>query len=193
MAPSLTLRACAALLASLASVVVMADTWQADQHSGTLRFVATQAGARFSGHFGEFRVRLDFDPKDPASARLDVTITMKSADTADADRDEVLHGRDFFWVERFPDAAYHAVGLRRDDKAWIAAGSLSLRGVTQVVAVRFELEPKQEIFIMKGGATLRRLEFGVGQGEWAATTWVGDPVDVAFELKLAREAAAASP
>jgi polyisoprenoid-binding protein YceI len=49
------------------------------------------------------------------------------------------------------------------------------------------------MFIMKGGATLRRLEFGVGQGEWAATTWVGDPVDVAFDLKLLPVTAATSP
>jgi len=191
--PSLTLRVCAMLMALLASASAAADTWLANQHSGTLRFVATQAGARFSGHFGEFSVRLDFDPRDPANARLDVTIATRSADTADADRDEVLHGRDFFWVQRFPEAAYHAVGLQRDGKGWIAAGSLSLRGVTQPVAVRFELKPKQGEFIMKGGATLRRLEFGVGQGDWASTTWVGNPVDVAFELKLQREPAAASP
>jgi polyisoprenoid-binding protein YceI len=85
------------------------------------------------------------------------------------------------------------VELQRDGKGWIAAGSLSLRGVTQPIAVRFELEPTQGTLIMKGGATLRRLEFGVGQGEWAATTWVGDLVDVAFDLKLLPVTAATSP
>jgi hypothetical protein len=31
---------------------------------------------------------------------------------------------------------------------------------------------------------LRRLEFGVGQGEWATTEWIGDEVEVRFDLSL---------
>jgi polyisoprenoid-binding protein YceI len=37
---------------------------------------------------------------------------------------------------------------------------------------------------MKGGAGLSRLAFGLGQGEWASTEWIGDAVEVRFELKL---------
>jgi polyisoprenoid-binding protein YceI len=192
MAPPLTLRFCAALLALLPCAAV-ADIWQGDQHAGALRFVATQAGAKFPGHFGEFKVRFDFDLAEPAKGRLDVTIATNSADTADAERDEVLHGQDFFWVVRFPEAKYHAEGFTRDGKGWIAAGELTLRGVTQPVAVRFELKPKAQRLGMQGGVTLRRLEFGVGQGDWAETTWIGNPVDVAFDLNLLKETTAASP
>jgi len=67
-----------------------------------------------------------------------------------------------------------------------------LRGVTQPVAVRFELKQGAPRPGMKGSATLRRLEFGVGQGDWADTTWLSDPVDVAFDLSLLPETAAAS-
>lgn len=192
MAPALTLRICAALIALL-PCASLADVWQGDQHSGALRFVATQAAAKFEGHFGEFKVRFDFNPAEPAKGSLDVTIVTKSSDTADTDRDEVLHGQDFFWVVRFPEAKYHAAGFKRDGKGWIAAGELTLRGVTQPVAVRFELKPKAQRLGMKGGVTLRRLEFGVGQGDWAETTWIGNPVDVAFDLSLLKETAAASP
>lgn len=192
MATPLTLRICAALIALL-PCSASADVWQGDQHSGALQFVATQAGAKFQGHFGEFKVRFDFNSAEPAKGSLDVLIVTKSADTADAERDEVLHGQDFFWVVRFPEAKYHAAGFKRDGKGWIAAGELTLRGVTQPVAVRFELKPKAQRLGMKGGVTLRRLEFGVGQGDWAETTWIGNPVDVAFDLSLLKETAAASP
>ena len=191
MAAPLTLRICAALIALL-PCTAFADVWQGDQHSGALRFVATQAGARFQGHFGEFRVRFDFDPAEPAKGSLDVAIATVSADTADTERDEVLRGQDFFWVARFPEAKYHAAGFRRDGKGWIATGELTLRGVTQPVAVRFEVKPGHKLLGMKGGASLRRLAFGVGQGDWTDTTWVGDLVDVAFDLDLQQETAAAS-
>ena len=192
MATPLTLRICAALIA-LFPCAAFADVWQGDQHSGALRFVATQAGAKFQGQFDEFKVRFDFNPAEPAKGSLDVTIATRSADTADAERDEVLRSQDFFWVERYPEARYHAEGFTRDSKGWIAAGELTLRGVTQPVAVRFEVKPKLKQLGMKGGATLRRLEFGVGQGDWADTTWVGDLVDVAFDLSLQQETAAAGP
>jgi len=81
MAASLMLRTIVALVALLPGVAA-ADVWQADQHAGALRFIATQAGARFPGHFGKFKVRLDFDPAEPAQGRLEVTIAMSSADTA---------------------------------------------------------------------------------------------------------------
>lgn len=192
MAPALMRRTLVMLVALLPGAATAA-VWHGDQHSGVLRFVATQAGAKFPGHFGEFRVRLDFDPAMPANGRLDVTIVTKSADTADAERDAVLHGKDFFWVERFPEAKYQAQGFRRENGAWTAAGELTLRGVTQPVTVRFEIRPELLQLGMKGGVTLRRLEFGVGQGEWADTTWLGDPVDVAFDLRLQQQDSATGP
>lgn len=192
MATPLTLRIFA-VVAALLPCAAVADVWQGDQHSGALRFVATQAGAKFQGHFGEFKLRFDFNPAEPAKGSLDVMIVTRSADTADTERDEVLHGNDFFWVARFPEAKYHAAKFKRDGKGWMAAGELTLRGVTQPVALRFELKPKSKRLGMKGGVTLRRLEFGVGQGDWAETTWIGNPVDVAFDLSLQKETAAANP
>jgi polyisoprenoid-binding protein YceI len=192
MAIPLRLKSCAVLMALLPAIATAA-AWQGDQHSGALQFTATQAGAKFSGHFGEFKVKFDFDATNPAKGVLDVAIATASADTADRERDELLHGRDFFWAEHFPQATYHAEGFKPDGKAWVADGQLTLRGVTQPVTVRFELKPKQKRLGMKGGAALRRLEFGVGQGDWTETTWLSDPVDVAFDLSLQPETAAASP
>ena len=182
-----------ALLLSLLPTIAAAAAWQGDQQAGALRFTATQAGAKFTGHFGEFKVRFDFDPANPAKGVLDVTIMTASADSSDSERDELMHGRDFFWAEHFPEATYHAEGFKRDGKAWVASGKLTLRGVTQPVTVRFEAKPKLKQLSMQGGATLHRLEFGVGQGDWKETTWLADPVDVAFDLSLPQGTATASP
>ncbi len=46
---------------------------------------------------------------------------------------------------------------------------------------------------MKGTAELRRLDFGLGQGDWVSTEWVGDEVEVRFELTLRPAAAASNP
>lgn len=175
------------LLIAVAGCVACASQaaeWRGDERSGSLQFTATQAGAKFTSEFRHFTVRFDFDEAKPAAGRLDVTVGTKSVDTADVDRDEILRSRDFFWCEQYPEAAFHAEKFERDGAGWRASGDLSMRGVTRPVAVRFELAPDPMQLAMKGTADLRRLEFGVGQGEWSSTEWVGDEVGVLFDLKL---------
>lgn len=175
------------LLIAVAGCVACAShaaEWRGDERAGSLQFTAMQAGATFTSAFGRFQVRFDFDEAKPAAGRLDVTVETKSVDTADVDRDEILRSRDFFWCEQHPEAVFHAEKFERDGTGWRASGELALRGVTRPVLVRFELAPGPMQLVMKGKADLRRLEFGVGQGEWSATEWVGDEVGVLFDLKL---------
>lgn len=182
--------ACAALLAAGPAG---AAAWQGDQAAGKLQFVATQAGAKFTGGFTKFQVCFDFDPAKPADGRLDVTVTTASADTLDDERDAMLTGEDFLWTGKHPEATFHAEKFRREGKRWRADGLLTLRGVARPVTVRFQVAPAGGGLAMKGDAKLRRLAFGVGRGEWESTEWIGDEVEVRFDLRLAPAPAAASP
>jgi len=176
----------ALLLALALSPAALAAVQQADQAAGRLEFTATQAGAKFSGAFKRFRVALEFDPAHPDQGRLDVTVEVASIDTQDAERDEILRGTDFFWAEKHPEAVFHAGRFERAGTLWRAPGELTIRGVRKPVPVTFTLAPAAAggPAVMKGNATLSRLAFGLGQGDWASTEWVGDPVDVRFELEL---------
>jgi polyisoprenoid-binding protein YceI len=163
----------------------LADVRQADAGAGSLQFTATQADAKFTGSFTKFQVKLDFDPAQPQSGRLDVTVDAASIDSQDAERDEILRSPDFFWVEKHPQAEYHATRFERAGTGWRALGDLAIRGVTKPVPVSFTLAPAGSATVMKGTASFKRLPFGLGQGDWASTEWVGDDVEVRFELKLA--------
>lgn len=173
-------RAVAAFL--LLAPAALAAPRQADGGAGTLTFVATQAGAKFTGAFRRFHVNLDFDPARPEGGSLDVTVETASLDTKDRDRDEILRGTDFFWVEKYPEASFHAKRFERAGEGWRATGELTIRGATKTVPVEFTLAPAGAA--MKGGAQLERLAFGLGQGDWASTEWVGNEVEVRFDLKL---------
>jgi polyisoprenoid-binding protein YceI len=173
------------LLALALCPAALADVRQADAAAGTLQFTATQADAKFTGSFSKFQVKLDFDPAAPQSGRLDVTVEAASIDTQDAERDEILRGPDFFWVEKHPLATYRATRFERAGAGWRAHGDLAIRGVAKPVPVSFTLAPEGAATVMKGTATFKRLPFGLGQGDWATTEWVGDDVEVRFALKLA--------
>jgi polyisoprenoid-binding protein YceI len=178
----MTLRALALALAL--APAAYAEPLQANHSVGRLEFSAIQAGARFTGTFTRFRVALDFDPAHPETGRLDVTVEVASIDTQDPERDGILRGADFFQVEQHPQAVFHAERFERAGDGWRAPGDLTIRGVTRPVPVMFTLAPGAGASVMKGNASLSRLAFGLGQGEWASTEWVGDEVDVRFELRL---------
>jgi len=179
------MRALALVLALAACPAALADVRQADEAAGTLQFSATQAGAKFDGAFRRFRVALDFDPAKPATGSLDVTVDTASIDTQDGERDEILRSADFFSAQQFPQATFRANQFERAGPGWRARGELTIRGVKKPVGVDFTLAPSGAAFVMKGTTRLKRLAFGLGQGDWASTEWVGDDVDVRFELKLA--------
>lgn len=169
----------------------LAGDWQADGSSGRLAFTATLAGGRFEGQFRRYTVRLGIADGRPA-VELVVEVMLGSASTANAVRDAVLKGPEFFWTERHPVARYHASTFQRVGDHWVAGGSLGLRGVTRPLPVRFKLSPDGAGWRLAGTVRLRRLEFGVGQGEWASTEWLADEVEVAFDLSL-QAVPAASP
>ena len=162
----------------------LAGPLQADGSSGKLEFSGMQAGAKFTGAFKKFQVKLDFDPAKPSQGSLDVTVDTGSVETQDDERDQVLKSRDFFWVEKYPTAVFHAARFERDGAAWRVPGELTIRGVKRTEPVLFTLTQSAGKSVMKGSASLKRLPFGLGQGDWASTEWVGDEVDIRFELTL---------
>ena len=97
----MTLRLTLALAALLASAAANAADYRAEAGS-TLGFRASYDGEGFEGRFGKFSPAIRFDPADLAQSRFDVRIDLASAGTANADRDEMLLGPDFFDDTRAP-------------------------------------------------------------------------------------------
>jgi len=164
-----------------------ATTWVADPARSRLTFVATQSGGEFQGRFSRFRADIAFDPRDLAGSRFHVTIETASADTGDETRDQALVGDDFFAAGRWPTATYDASRfVATTGGRYQAQGRLTIRGISRDVAVVFSFRPVADgrSAALAGGTTIRRLDFGVGQGEWQDTKWIGNDVRIEFELVL---------
>jgi polyisoprenoid-binding protein YceI len=166
-----------------------AMSWKADAAHSKLEFSAMQAGARFDGAFREFEPTIEFDPADLAGSRFRVVVATATADTRDAERDAALTGKDFFDATRWPHATFETTQFRPLGKnRYEALGRLTIRDVTRNVRLPFTFTAAADggTATLAGGTTVSRLEFGVGRGEWTDTTWVGDPVEIRFELRLTR-------
>lgn len=178
------------LLAALtftALAVWAAAQWKMQPADSTLTFIGKQAGAEFEGVFQKFNADIRFDPQDLATSRFDVTIDLASVNSRDSERDDIIRGPDLFAVKQFPTARYVADKFTAAGGAqYKSTGKLTLRNVTREVPIDFTFETNKDGAWLKGTARIRRLDFGVGQGEWKDTEWVGDEVGVKFALRLAK-------
>ena len=174
--------AVAAILAVASAAASATDYVQAP--GSTLAFATEYDGEVFSGHFGQFTTTLSFDPQRPGDARLDVTIPLASAGTANPYLDQTLLGPDFFGIETFPHARYSASGFRDlGDGTYAADGTLTLRGISRPVTLTFEWSGGAQP-VLTGKASVQRLDFGVGDGDWADLSLIPNTVAVSTRVKL---------
>ena len=175
--------AAAALL--LSGVVIASAQWSMQPKESQLTFLAMQAGAEFEGKFEKFNADIRFEPQDLATSRFDVTIDLSAVNTQDSERDDTLKGPDLFNAKQWPNAHYVADKFTaRGGNKYSATGKLTLRNVTRDVPLDFTFEKQPSGAWLKGGTTIKRLDFGVGQGEWKDTETVGNEVKVRFALLL---------
>jgi polyisoprenoid-binding protein YceI len=185
-----------ALAASLAAALAPAEAasaeetaWTTVAASSSIEFTGTLAGGDFTGQFQRFVASIAFDPANLAGSRFRVVIETGSANTADAERDVALAGDDFFATSRWAKATYDASQFAATGPGqYEARGRLTIRGITRDVPVAFSFKPTAggRSAILSGRADVRRLDFGIGQGEWQETKWLGDDVRIRFELALRR-------
>ena len=173
----------ATLAVAFASPAFAADYVQAAGSS--LTFATKYEGEVFTGKFPTFATKLSFDPAQLATSKLDVAITMKGVSTANSDRDGELVGSSFFDIGKFPQARYTATKFRSlGGNQYAADGTLSLRGVSKPVTLTFTWTPGAQP-VLNGKATLKRLDFGVGSGDWADTDLIPNEVAVSTKVVFA--------
>jgi polyisoprenoid-binding protein YceI len=178
---------CAASIIAAASPRALAaapPSYSADPGSSRLEFSGVQAGAEFKGTFHKFTAAVDFSPDALADSKFDVVIDMNSEDSMDKDRDGTIHGADIFDAAHFPTAHYATKSIAKSAAGYTALGALTLRGVTKDVPIAFKFSAAAGGATLTGTAELKRLDFGVGRGDWKSTEWVSDTVKVAFTLNL---------
>jgi polyisoprenoid-binding protein YceI len=165
-------------------VALAATQWTVQPKESKLTFVGTQAGAEFSGAFEKFTADIKFDPQDLAGSRFDVKIDMASVNSRDSERDDTIKSDDLFAVKQYPSAHYVADHFAAKGGSYTATGKLTIRNVTRDVPLAFTFEKKDGSAWLKGSTQLKRLDFGVGQGDWKDTEQVANEVKVNFVLLL---------
>ena len=89
-------------------------------------------------------------------------------------------------VPKFPQATFQSSGIKAAGPGrFEVTGKLAIKGATQDVVVPVQLTQAAGSSTATGSFTIKRLEFKIGEGEWADTSMVANDVLVRFKLVLA--------
>ncbi|MGH6916425.1 MAG: YceI family protein [Geminicoccaceae bacterium] len=176
----------------LATASARAASWTLEDGSA-IRFEAYQQGAPVHGGFERFSADIVLDPDDLAGSRIEIEIEVASISTGHRDRDTALRSPGLFGVERWPTARFASAKVEHlGGEAYQALGQLTIRDVQRDVVLPFTLriadhpsEPGLQQADATGELTISRLDYGVGQGEWASTAAVGESVVITIQIVAA--------
>ncbi len=171
-----------ALIAGLLSAGPTAAADYVQTTGSTLGFSGKYQGDAFNGRFPGFATVLSFDPAKLDLARLTVVIPLASATAGNPDYDSELRGASFFNSPKFPQARYTATKFRAlGGGRYAADGTLSLRGVSKPVTLDFTWTAGAKP-VLAGTAVVKRLDFGVGAGDWADTKVIPNEIKIATKV-----------
>jgi polyisoprenoid-binding protein YceI len=155
---------------------------------GSLTFSFLQAGAENQGEFKQFSTQLAYDEKNLAASSLKVTVQTGSFDTQDKDRNDTLAGPELLDPKKFPTAQFVANTFTKGPRGVEAVGRLTLHGVTKDLRLPLTFRTTASGAEISGETTIRRLDYGIGQGDWKTTEWVGDEVKLQYKVALTKAA-----
>lgn len=147
-------------------------------------FTIKQMGVPVNGRFKRFAVQTNFDPKSPQTSQVALRFELASA-TVSADADPELGKPDWFATAKFPQATFQSTGIKAlGGGKFDVAGKLSIKGTSRDVVVPMQLAQAGGLSTVTGGLAIKRLDFKVGEGDWADTSFVANDVQVKFKLVL---------
>jgi polyisoprenoid-binding protein YceI len=182
-----------ALLLLLAAPAGAADApeWTLIPKDSSIGFTARQMSVPLRGAFEMFGGSIRFDPGNLEGSRVAIEIRPASARTRQKEVDAQLGQPDWFDAAAHPLARFEADRfLAKGEDRYEATGRLTIRGVAREVILPFTLKivPVGDKLRAeaKGEVELKRLDFGIGQGEWRATNVVANEVQVAISVVAER-------
>lgn len=160
-----------------------------DNHSYIVTSYDHQGYARPYLRWGDFDVKLTYDPENVTASTVEVVVQTASVDTGVERLDTHIASADMFDAETYPEATFVSTGLTQtSDTTGTMTGDITIKGITKPLTLDVTLNKIGETrgggtkmgFSAKG--TMLRSDFGVD----FAAPFVSDEVELIIEVELVK-------
>ena len=152
-------------------------------------FVFAQMGVPVEGQFRKSKIDLSFDAAAPAKSTVRLDLDLSGIDAGSSDANQEVGGKAWFDLKSFPTATFVSSSVKSlGGNRYEMTGKLSIKGRTRDVSTPITVTQAGNTAKFDGSFTLKRLEFGIGDGSWSDTSIVADEVKVSFHVEADRRA-----
>jgi polyisoprenoid-binding protein YceI len=151
-----------------------------------IRFITRQMGANVDGRFRRWKANIVFVPKDLGRSKADFDIELGSVDLASDELEAEIKRASWFDTAKFPVAHFASSAIRDlgGDK-YEVLGQLTIKGITHDAVVPITLKKDASgNSVAEGNFTLKRLDYKIGEGQWADPETVANDVIVRVRMVL---------
>ena len=150
-----------------------------------ITFQVKQSGVPIDGRFRSFEAQVALDPKAPQTGSVMLSIDTASATVGFAESDAELPRPAWFNVPKFPRAVFQSSAIKGVGPGRLqVAGKLTIKGTSQELLVPVTITQAGALSTATGEFVVKRLEYKIGENEWADLSLVANDVRVRFKLVL---------
>jgi polyisoprenoid-binding protein YceI len=151
-----------------------------------IRFVSKQMGINVEGSFRRWKANIVFIPGDLAHSKADFDIELASIDLASDEAESEARRPSWFDTAKFPVAHFVSSSIKDvGGGKYEVAGKLSVKGVTRDAVVPIVLtKDASGNSVADGSFTIKRLDYRIGDADWADPDTVANEVVVRVRMVL---------
>ena len=182
----------------MAQAPVGVTTWAIDAAHSHVEFAVKHLMiSTVKGRFAEVEGTVTIDEANPANSRVEAKIAAASIDTREPQRDGHLRSADFFDAENHPYLTFVSTRVEpKSDEEFVVYGDLTIRGVTQPVALEAEYQGRNKspfgttVAGFSAKTRINRKDFGLNWNDALETggVLVGDEVKINLEVEVVQQA-----
>ncbi len=174
------------LFAAFAAATAVAQSpKKVDAARSFIRFVSKQMNVPVEGKFRKFEGTVSFDPAKPEATQAEFEVDLTSIDLGAPEGETESQRPLWFHTAAFPRARFVAASVKAAGPGkYTATGARTLKGISQDIATTFALAEAGGMRTVEGQFTLKRLQFRIGEKQWADTDTVADEVLVRYRFVL---------
>lgn len=175
-----------ALAAAIVPLFANAAPLKIDAARSTVSAVFRQMNVPVEAKFKQFNAVIDYDAKRPEAAKAQVNIATASLDIGDPEYNREVGKKEWFNSAQFPQASFVSNAIKpAANGALSVSGKLTVKGKTADVTFPLTVKTEAGKQVFEGQIPIKRLAFGIGEGEWSDTSMLANEVTIKFRVAAA--------
>ena len=169
-------------------MTAQAANWELSPAKSKVIFQYSYKGKPYQGEFKNVKATFKIDPANPGACEFSVTIPIGDLYVSSKEVVDYLLDVELFDVDQFPTATFKANKCRLQSvNSFVSDGTLTIRDKNKPMSFPFKLEVGANGFHLTSDVTIKRLDFGVGQGYWANTSEIPNDVKIQVDVNAAQK------